>query len=1031
MRGFFSVACFFLLVMLGSIASVNAQRTLTNKGKDFWLGYMNNSLELDANDTLTFGQLNLSLVLSYSKPANSTKKSTAVYIRVPGTGYEHRITLTDGEVRTYSFSDPINTTAGKDPEILRKIFIRTSGVKMARAVRVNSDDSINCYLNNSRPYTRDMSVVFHSGVMGSRYVVGTYTQRRNLQNFARTLIMVVAKYNNTKLVITPSAVVIAQPSTPTNTDWPRGIPKEITLNQGELIQLYSNNDLTGTKIELKDAQLGNQCTPFAVFAGNLCTDVGSNIPACDHLVEQMLPLPDPNNVIERSKEYILYGNPRPSNSSNEDDVWRFVQLTNQTTTITVYKENGAKDVFTLPDAQNRNYFDKNYQTASRSRGYLVQSDQPISIYQLNIGGGPPDQGPKTDPFMIIMPPVEMMGRSEVITDIPNLGTNKHPSFIGWEHFINVYAHRDDINNIKLKKQYIDRQNNTTTEVDMGMMSNIGTTYKQDLKLEVLGPFPVLDDPSVIIPGKGNPDYMIYTIRMKDERNDDPYDDVCSGIYILTGATKGMMTTTMGQAAYDSYGYVSGMTFVATPNLEANAITTDILPCAKDSKGMAFLSGSGGRPYEITNPPPADPTKKFYYKVIIKDEKDKELDYDKLYTFDPQFEGDTSKKISIRSITGNFTDQGGTSRSNKDTVMHFIGLTTGKYKATLTQFEGCSQDWNFTIGAKPPVPIPFRDTVCRAEDRYVLVKDLILSETGWCIFDKNGNRIPDANNDIITFEDNGAGGKTWFLNLTKHPYFQDSDNDSIIIYNFYKNNEGNGQLTNCDISPANPACKSRLALYFRDKPKINDQITIRQVEYWVEKYDAHLDTTKITFYAPKSFERDSIANGYIPLNESVSSYVDSIKKYYTILWDFGDETRADDTSHKYNVEWEYPKAIKSYKVSFTLADKVLPSCSTRTEVTINITDQPNYIIKVPNIFTPNDDGSNDDVYLEHFGINNFEMVIYDRWGMEVWRGNDINKGWDGKVKGKDDAAEGQYFWVITANTVTKVDINRTGSITLLR
>jgi gliding motility-associated-like protein len=1023
MRGYISVACFFLLVMLGSISSVHAQRTLTNKGKDFWLGFMNNSIEL-GNDTLEFGGLSLSLVLSYSKPKESNKLSTAVRIRVPGTGYEHRIILRDGEVRTYNFGDP-NTVRNIDPQILRKIFIRTSCVKMAAAVNVNSDDSINCYLNNSRPFTRDMSVVFHSGVMGSRYVVGTYTRQRDLQNFARPLVMIVAKYNNTKLVITPTARITAFPNTPTNRDWEPGVPKKITLNQGELIQLQSSNNLTGTRIELEDFQSGDQCTPFAVFAGNLCTDV--EVPACDHLVEQLLPFPDPNNAIERSREFILYGNPRPSNASNEDDLWRFVQLTNERTTITVYKENGTKDVITLPDEQNRNFFDRRYQTASRSRAYFVQADKPISVFQLNIGGGAGGTG-KTDPFMIIIPPVEMMGRSEVITDIPNLGTNKHGAFNGWEHFINIYANRDDINNIKLKKRFIDRQTNTTTEVDMGMLSNIGTTYKQSLLLEVLGPFPVLDHPDVIIPGKGNPDYVIYTIRMNDARNADPYDDACSGIYILEGATKGMMTTTMGQAAYDSYGYVSGMTFVATPNLEANATTTDVLPCARDSKGMAFLYGSGGRPFEIKDPPAVPPASPYYYKVIIKDDKDKELDYDKLYTFNPQFPGDTSKKISIGSITGTFTDQGNTTRSYKDTVMHFIGLTMGKYKATLTQFEGCSQDWNFTISAKPPIPIPFRDTVCRDEERYVLVKDLVLSETGWCVFDKNGNRLSD--NDLITSED-GSNGKTWYLNLKKHPYLQDTDNDSVIVYNFYKNNEDKGELTNCDISPANPACKTRLTLYFRDKPKINDQITVRQVKYWVENYDAHLDTSKFTFFAPKSFERDSIGNGYIPINESVESYVDSIYKYYTLIWDFGDDSRSDDVSDKYNVEWEYPKAIKSYKVSFTLADKVFPSCSTRTEITVNIKDQPNYIIKVPNVFTPNNDGSNDNVVLENFGIRTFEMIIYDRWGMEVWRGTDINKGWDGKVKGKDDAAEGQYFWVITANTVTNVDIKRTGSITLLR
>jgi|GEM_PF-5840038 len=1023
MRGFISVACFFLLVMLGSISSVHAQRTLTNKGKDFWLGFMNNNLENNPADSIAFGDLSLSLVLSYAMPKGSTKKSTVVRIRVPGTGYiDPNVILKDGEVRTYNFAD-LATTGRIDPEILKKIFIRSSGKIEAAAVNVNADDSINCYLNNSRSYTRDMSVVLHSGVIGTKYIVGTYGEARtkpSFINFQSNLIMVVAKYNNTKINIWPTARIAVSAGVPGGNWLPQKYPNrpyQITLNQGELIQLRSSNSLTGTRIEIADNQTDKACTPFAVFAGNLCTDVGDRA-ACDHLVEQILPLPDPGNAIERSREFILYGN----YERNVGDLWRFVMLTDQPTTITVHNGNGT-EVITLPNIIRNTpplkndtlpYIDKYYTTASNKLGYFAEADHAIAVYQLNLGGQ--ESGGKTDPFMIEIPPIEMIARNEVIADVPSLGNNGHAVFSGWTHGINVFAKKKDANNIELTKRFIDRQKDITTNTPLGLLSSIGKN--DEFFLEVIGPNNVA----------GNDSMICFTIRIADLRNDNPYIDQGSGIYILTGSTKGMMTTSMGQAAYDSYGYVSGMTFVATPNLEANATTTDVLPCARDSKGTVFLYGSGGKPFEIINPPAVPPANRYFYKVIIKDEKDNEIDYDKYYTFDPQFPGDTSKKISIRSITGTFTDQGNTTRSYKDTVMHFIGFTTGKYKATLTQFEGCSQDWNFTISAKPPVPIPFRDTVCRDEEKYVLVKDLVLSETGWCIFDKNGNRLPD--NELITSED-GPNGKTWYLNLKKHPYLQDSDNDSVIVYNFYKNNENQGDLTNCDISPANPACKTRLALYLRDKPKINDQITVRQVQYWVEKYDAHLDTSKFTFFAPKSFERDSIGNGYIPLNETVTSYVDSLRKYYTIIWDFGDETRVDDTSHKYNVEWEYPKAIKSYKVSFTLADKVLPSCSTRTEVTVNIKDQPNYIIKVPNVFSPNNDGSNDNVVLENFGIKNFEMIIYDRWGMEVWRGTDINKGWDGKVKGKDDAAEGQYFWVITANTVTNVDIKRTGSITLLR
>jgi gliding motility-associated-like protein len=57
--------------------------------------------------------------------------------------------------------------------------------------------------------------------------------------------------------------------------------------------------------------------------------------------------------------------------------------------------------------------------------------------------------------------------------------------------------------------------------------------------------------------------------------------------------------------------------------------------------------------------------------------------------------------------------------------------------------------------------------------------------------------------------------------------------------------------------------------------------------------------------------------------------------------------------------------------------------------------------VPNVFSPNDDGVNDQ--LKVYGtkcVKEFLMVIYDRWGEKVFETTDVNATWDGTYKGKD-------------------------------
>ena len=65
--------------------------------------------------------------------------------------------------------------------------------------------------------------------------------------------------------------------------------------------------------------------------------------------------------------------------------------------------------------------------------------------------------------------------------------------------------------------------------------------------------------------------------------------------------------------------------------------------------------------------------------------------------------------------------------------------------------------------------------------------------------------------------------------------------------------------------------------------------------------------------------------------------------------------------------------------------------------------------IPNGFTPNADGRNDEFRVfTNCELFNFEMTIFDRWGNLVFRTTDLNQGWDGTINGQN-APQGVYVW----------------------
>ncbi|MEM6268595.1 MAG: gliding motility-associated C-terminal domain-containing protein [Bacteroidota bacterium] len=116
---------------------------------------------------------------------------------------------------------------------------------------------------------------------------------------------------------------------------------------------------------------------------------------------------------------------------------------------------------------------------------------------------------------------------------------------------------------------------------------------------------------------------------------------------------------------------------------------------------------------------------------------------------------------------------------------------------------------------------------------------------------------------------------------------------------------------------------------------------------------------------------------------------------------------------------------SYEVTLTVTD--LLGCTNATTQTVTVTDPDPF---VPNVFTPNDDGINDEARTRFDRLNAIDFCIFDRWGSKVFTTRSPNEFWDGRI-GEQRAPEGVYYFSLRALDIRGKSIVASGNITLLR
>jgi len=135
-----------------------------------------------------------------------------------------------------------------------------------------------------------------------------------------------------------------------------------------------------------------------------------------------------------------------------------------------------------------------------------------------------------------------------------------------------------------------------------------------------------------------------------------------------------------------------------------------------------------------------------------------------------------------------------------------------------------------------------------------------------------------------------------------------------------------------------------------------------------------------------------------------------------------------TSTNQHPNFIFPGDTGSYQVSLSVIDN--NTCFNSITKTIKIFGE--FGIYVPNSFSPDSDGLNDEFSPIGFGISmeNYSFFIFDRWGELIFETNDISKGWDGTFKGKP-LPDGIYVWKLFFKDLDNTVHQKTGHVNIIK
>jgi gliding motility-associated-like protein len=387
-----SLLLFFLFLSAGTMA-----QNFSNKGKEFWLPYAGH--------------------------IDNTTSRMALYISATEN--------TSGEVQLDNKTIPFTVTANQtttvqiSPTTYNVYNSQSDGTGIGKGIRVIAQTPIVLYAHILNAARSGSTLVLPVNVLGKEYVSLNAFQTSNQ---GRSQITVVATENNTNIELNLLRASSGTPSRPANT------PYQITLNKGDVYQVQSTQDLTGSTIKSVSTN-SSSCKPIAVFTGSTWTAFDcAGASGGDNLYQQVFP----SNAWGRNYITAPFAN-------RQSDVYRII-VRDPTTLVTL---NGS--LLNTSSLINNTYYE-----FKNSIPNVIVADKSILVVQYmtsqtcdtrnpaNCGSNCPYPG---DPEMITINPLEQTINNVSVVSARNDLTPPNTNIR--VHYLNILMKTSDIGSLKI------------------------------------------------------------------------------------------------------------------------------------------------------------------------------------------------------------------------------------------------------------------------------------------------------------------------------------------------------------------------------------------------------------------------------------------------------------------------------------------------------------------------------------------------------------------------------------------------------
>lgn len=253
-------------------------------------------------------------------------------------------------------------------------------------------------------------------------------------------------------------------------------------------------------------------------------------------------------------------------------------------------------------------------------------------------------------------------------------------------------------------------------------------------------------------------------------------------------------------------------------------------------------------------------------------------------------------------------------------------------------------------------------------------------------------------------------------------FEDSIECDGNVFHFYDNSFTNIEFWTWDFGDGNNSNQADVSHTYLSSSVYDVSLEVESINGCVD--DTVITITSVFNQTPSA--AFSVSMNPAEVGELLSFNNQSINATHWD-WNFGDGENSilENPTHNYFTEG-------SFTITLVASNE---GCLDTFQ--LNLIIQAPLIFYVPNSFTPNGDESNQNfmpVLTSGVDVNDYHLLIYNRWGQLIFESRDVLIGWDGTYDVNSNAVvqSGVYTWIIEfGNAYTGERHKVNGHVTLIK